>query len=111
MMPQKKEVQTMKKRFKATEGSLAAKRRKEEQILEILREAEKPDGLQEVLRKHQIHENTYYRWKKKYQGVNVEKVRRIRELEKENDRLKKLVADLSMVNQEFRDMFKKKEWI
>lgn len=87
------------------------KRFREEQILQILREAEQPGSQEEVLRKHQIHENTYYRWKKKYQGVNVQKVRRMKELEVENTRLKKLVADLSMVNQAFKELVEKKRWV
>ena len=84
------------------------KRFQEEQILEILREAEKPGGKEEVLRKHGISEFTYYRWKRKYQGTNVKKIQRIRELEKENLKLKKMVAEYALANEAMKELCKKK---
>lgn len=87
------------------------KRFQEEQILEILREAEKPGGKEEVLRKHGISEFTYYRWKRKYQGTNVKKIQRIRELEKENLKLKKMVAEYALANEAMKELCKKKEWL
>ena len=87
------------------------KRFQEEQILEILREAEKPGGKEEVLRKHGISEFTYYRWKRKYQGTNVKKIQRIRELEKENLQLKKMVAEYALANEAMKELCKKKEWL
>ena len=87
------------------------KRFKEEQILEILREAETGSGKDEVLRKYGIGEITYYRWKRKYQGTNVKKIQRIRELEKENMRLKKMVAEYALANEAMKEFLKKKEWI
>ena len=73
-----------------------------EQIINKLREAEVhlSPGLTvgEVSRKMGITEQTYYRWRKEYGGMRVEQARRLKDLEKENARLKKLVADLSLDN-------------
>ena len=73
-----------------------------EQIINRLREAEVhlSQGLTvgEVSRKMGITEQTYYRWRKEYGGMRVEQARRFKDLEKENARLKKLVADLSLDN-------------
>ena len=73
-----------------------------EQIINKLREAEvmlsqgAPIGV--VSRKIGVTEQTYYRWRKEYGGMRVEQARRLKELEQENSRLKKLVADLSLDN-------------
>lgn len=72
------------------------KRFSEEQIIRVLKEAEGAEGRLAVCRKHGITEQTYYRWRSKYGGMSVPDVRRLRELEKENARLKKLVADRSL---------------
>ena len=73
-----------------------------EQIISKLREAEvglgKGQPLAKVVRKLGITEQTYYRWRKEYGGLRTDQARRLRELEKENTRLKKLVADLSLDN-------------
>ena len=73
-----------------------------EQIINKLREAEVylSQGLtvSEASRKMGITEQTYYRWRKEYGGMRVEQARRFKDLEKENARLKKLVADLSLDN-------------
>jgi len=86
------------------------KRFSEEQIVRILRESEKPGKREETCRKHGITDQTYYRWKRKYQGVNVQKVRRLKELERENARLKKLVAEQALAHQVLREELQKKEW-
>jgi putative transposase len=66
----------------------------EEQIVGILRAvAQSGKGVPEACREQGIAENTYYRWRRKYGGVSVPEVRRLRELEKENARLKRLVAE------------------
>jgi len=66
----------------------------EEQIIRILREAEQGErDLVKVCRKYGIVEQTFYRWRKKYGGMKVADARRLRELEKENNRLKKLLAN------------------
>lgn len=73
-----------------------------EQIIGMLREAEVLQGrgmtIGDVSRKLGISEQTYYRWRKEYGGMRVDQARRLKELEKENGRLKKLVADLSLDN-------------
>ena len=71
-----------------------------EQIITKLREAEvllsKGMKVGEVCRQLDVSENTYYRWRKEYGGLDVQQARHLKELEKENARLKKLVADLSL---------------
>lgn len=73
-----------------------------EQIIGKLREAEVLLGqgatVAEVSRKLGITEQTYYRWRREYGGMRVEQARRLKELEKENGRLKRLVADLTLDN-------------
>ncbi len=75
---------------------------KPEQIINKLREAEihinQGIPIAEVSRKIGIAEQTYYRWRKEYGGMRIEQAKRLKELEKENGRLKKLVADLSLDN-------------
>ena len=73
-----------------------------EQIISKLREAEvdlaKGTKMPQVCRKIGITELTYYRWRKEYGGVRADQIKRLKEVEKENARLKKLVADLSLDN-------------
>jgi len=73
-----------------------------EQIIGKLREAEVLLGqgvtVAEVSRKLSVTEQTYYRWRREYGGMRVEQARRLKELEKENGRLKRLVADLTLDN-------------
>ena len=71
----------------------------ETQIIGILKEAAAGTKLAELVRKHGISEQTYYRWKAKYGGMEVSEARRLRQLEDENGRLKGLVADLTLDNQ------------
>jgi putative transposase len=81
---------------------MARKRFSPEQIITMLREAEvllnQSTPVAEVCRKLGISEQTYYRWRKEYGGMRVDQARRLKELEQENARLKKLVADLSLDN-------------
>ena len=81
---------------------MGRKRYTAEQIISMLREAEvhlnKGSTVGEVCRKLGISEQTYYRWRKDYGGMRVDQAKRLKELEKENARLKKLVADLSLDN-------------
>ena len=73
-----------------------------EQIIGKLREAEillsQGDSVGEASRKLGVTEQTYYRWRKEYGGMRVEQARRLKDLEKENGRLKKLVVDISLDN-------------
>lgn len=81
---------------------MGRKRFKSEQIITMLREAEvmlnQGAKIGEVTRKLEISEQTFYRWRKEYGGMRVDQAKRLKELEKENSRLKKLVADLSLDN-------------
>jgi putative transposase len=81
---------------------MARKRFSPEQIITMLREAEvllsQATPVTEVCRKLGISEQTYYRWRKEYGGMRVDQAKRLKELEQENARLKKLVADLSLDN-------------
>jgi len=81
---------------------MARKRFTSEQIITMLREAEvlmsKGSTVIEVARKLGIAEQTYYRWRKVYGGMRIDQAKRLKELEQENARLKRLVADLSLDN-------------
>jgi putative transposase len=81
---------------------MGRKRYKAEQIIGMLREAEvlQSQGMTigEISRKLGITEQTYYRWRKEYGGMRIDQAKRLKGLEKENVRLKKLVADLSLDN-------------
>jgi putative transposase len=81
---------------------MARKRFTPEQIITMLREAEvllnQSNPVAEVCRKVGVSEQTYYRWRKEYGGMRVDQAKRLKELEQENARLKKLVADLSLDN-------------
>ena len=68
----------------------------EEQIAYALRQVESGTPVLDVCRKLGISEQTFYRWKKKYEGMGVAELRRLRQLEDENRRLKSLVADLTL---------------
>ncbi len=81
---------------------MSRKRHTAEQIIGKLREAEIQLGqgqkLVDIVRKLEITEQTYYRWRKEYGGLRTDQAKRLRELEKENARLKKLVADQALDN-------------
>jgi putative transposase len=78
-----------------------------EQIIGKLREAEvllgQGTNIGEAIRKLGVSEQTYYRWRKEYGGMRVDQARRLKELEQENVRLKKLVADLALDNAIFKE--------
>ena len=81
---------------------------KEEQIIAILREQEAGASTADVCRKHGISSATFYKWKAKYGGFDVSDARRLKALEDEKARLKKLVADLSLDNVMLKDIAAKK---
>ena len=62
----------------------------------------------DVIRKHNISEQTFYRWKSRYGGMSVSEVKRLKELERENTELKKIVAELTLDNRMLRDVNEKK---
>lgn len=68
----------------------------ESQIIGILKEQEQGVKVSELCRRHGISEATFYNWKSKYGGMNVDELRRLRELEQENARLKKIIANQSL---------------
>lgn len=84
------------------------KRFTEEQIVKILQEAERSGTDREVIRKHNISDATFYRWKKLYGGMGVAEVKRLKELEAENAKLKKLLAEQMLVNEALKDVVEKK---
>lgn len=85
------------------------KRFREGQIIGILKERETGISVQELIRKHGISEQTYYRWKSKYGGMEVNDAKRLKALEDENRRLKQMVADLLLDNQVLKDI-NSKNW-
>jgi putative transposase len=80
----------------------------EEQIIGILREAQSGGGVKAVCAKHNISEPTYYTWKRKYGGVEVSEARRLRALEEECHRLKRVVADQAVQIQILKEVNAKK---
>ncbi len=70
----------------------------ETQIIGILKEADAGMKVTEICRKYGISDATYYNWKSKYGGLQISEVRRLRELEAENAKLKRMYADLSLEN-------------
>jgi len=84
------------------------KRFTEAQIAFALRQAESGTPVAEIIRKMGISEVTFYRWKKKYAGLGVAELRRLKQLEDENRRLKRMVADLSLDKQMLQDVLSKK---
>ena len=83
-----------------------------EQIILKLREADvllsQEKTVREVCRQLEVHEQTYYRWRREYGGMNTSQAKKLKELEKENTRLKKLVADLSLDNAILKEVLSKK---
>lgn len=80
----------------------------EEQIVFALKQAETGTRVEEVCRKMGISEATFYNWKKKFGGIGVTELRRLKQLEEENQRLKRLVADLSLDKEMLQEVIKKK---
>lgn len=80
----------------------------EEKIAYIVRQVEGGATAIEVCRQHGISEQTFYRWKKKYGGMGVAELRRLRQLEEENSKLKQLVADLSLDKAMLQEVIAKK---
>lgn len=80
----------------------------EEQVAHGLRQAESGTPVAEVCRKLGISEQTFYRWKKKFAGMGVAELRRLRQLEDENRQLKQLVADLTLDKHMLQEVLRKK---
>lgn len=84
------------------------KRYTEEQIIGFLREAEAGLPVKELCRRHGFSEASYYLWRSKFGGMSVSDARRLKELEAENTRLKKLLAEAMLENEATREALKKK---
>jgi len=80
----------------------------EEQIIGILKEQEAGSTVKEIIRRHGIAEQTFYRWKSKFGGMEVSDAKRLRELEAENVRLKKLLAEQMLDNAALKDVVSRK---
>jgi putative transposase len=80
----------------------------EEQIMGILREAESDTPVKAVCARHNVSEATFYKWRSKYDGLEVNEARRLRTLEEENGRLKRLVADQAVQIQILKEVNSKK---
>ena len=84
------------------------KRYTDEQIAFALRQAEAGTSAGEVCRRMGVTEATFYRWKKAYAGMGVAEIRRLKQLEEENSKLKRLVADLTLDKSMLQDVLRKK---
>ena len=84
------------------------KRCSEEQIAFALRQAESGTTIEDICRKMGISEPTFYRWKKVYAGMGVSEIRRLKQLEDENAKLKRVVADLTLDKAMLQDVLRKK---
>jgi putative transposase len=80
----------------------------EEQIVAVLKEGEAGLPVAEILRKHGISRNTYFNWKAKYGGATLSELRRLRELEAENAKLKRMYAELALENAAIKDVLSRK---
>jgi putative transposase len=80
----------------------------EEQIFGILKEADAGESVRDVCRRHGVSPATYYQWKAKYGGLEPSDLKRMRDLERENSRLKLLYAELSLENQALKDLLHRK---
>lgn len=87
---------------------MARKRHTPEQILAKLRDAEvlasQGLGAADIARRLEISEQTYHRWRNQYGGMKAQEMKRLKELEKENERLKRVVADLALDNRMLKDL-------
>ena len=87
---------------------MKSKRFSEEQIIGVLKEAEAGAKTKELCRKYAISEPTFYNWKAKYSGMTVSEARRLRELEAENSKLKKLLAEAELDKAALKDLLGRK---
>ena len=82
----------------------------ESQIIGVLKEVDAGMKFEEVCRQHGISSATYYNWKSKYGGMEASDVKRLKELEEENAKLKKMFADVSLENNAIKELVAKNGW-
>ncbi len=82
----------------------------ESQIVSILKEADSGIKVDQLCRQYGMSSATYYNWKSKYGGMEASDVKRLKELEEENNRLKKMYANLSLEHEAVKDLIAKKGW-
>lgn len=87
---------------------MKSKRYPEEKIIAVLKEAEAGAKPKDLCRRHGISEQTFYNWKAKYGGMTVAEVRRLKELEQENSRLKRLLAEAELEKAALKDLLSRK---
>jgi putative transposase len=80
----------------------------ESQIVKILKEAEAGVSVDDLIRQHGFSRASFYKWKAKYSGMDVSELKRLKELEEENRRLKQMYADLSLEHEVLKDIIEKK---
>ena len=80
----------------------------EGQIIEILKSIEDGAPVVETLREKGVSKDTYYKWKRKYSGMESGDIKKMRELEKENAKLKKMYAEMALMNEALKDVIEKK---
>lgn len=80
----------------------------ESQIVGVLKEAETGVSIAELMRRHGISKQTYFRWKSKYGGASVKELTRLKELEHENAKLKRMYAELALENAAMKDVLARK---
>jgi len=83
------------------------KRHQAEEIIRILRDIEKNGNVAEGVKRHNVSEQTYYRWKKKYGGMSTNEAKRLKEVERENSKLKKIVAEQTLIIDGLREISSK----
>ena len=80
----------------------------DKQIIEILKSIEDGAPVVETLREKGVSKDTYYKWKRKYNGMETGDIKKMRELERENAKLKKLYAEMALMNEALKDVIEKK---
>lgn len=80
---------------------------REQQIIKILKEADAGMKVQDLCRQYEISNATYYKWKSKYGGMEASDIKRMREIEAENGRLKRMFADLALENRALKELIEK----
>lgn len=80
----------------------------ESQILEVLKEQDAGIKVADICRKHGISDATFFNWRKRYGGMTMSEIKRVKELEEENSRLKRMYANLSLEHEAIKDLIAKK---